>query len=172
VVAEHFELVGLFGIDFVLDGEMVWTLEVNPRYTASVEIMERFSGVRAIAAHVAACNGQLSGDERAGASPPPASPPQAGAEDGPARRGHYGKAVLFARRDLQISPAFADETLAEATRAPWPALADVSPAGTPIEAGRPILTLFADGSTTEEVERRLRHRAMELENKLYLAAGH
>ena len=41
---ERFELVGLFGVDFMLDGEEVWTIEVNPRYTASVEIVERCTG--------------------------------------------------------------------------------------------------------------------------------
>src|SRR6478752_5928272 len=48
VLAADFELIGLFGVDFILHGESVWTLEVNPRYTASVEIVERFTGVSAI----------------------------------------------------------------------------------------------------------------------------
>ena len=51
ILAEQFELMGLFGVDFVLEGERVWSLEVNPRYTASVEIVERFTGVSAIAKH-------------------------------------------------------------------------------------------------------------------------
>ena len=55
VLSEQFELAGLFGVDFILDGEQVWTVEVNPRYTASVEIVERCTDARAIAAHVAAC---------------------------------------------------------------------------------------------------------------------
>ncbi len=44
VLAEEFDLIGLFGVDFILDDEEVWTLEVNPRYTASVEIVERVTG--------------------------------------------------------------------------------------------------------------------------------
>jgi hypothetical protein len=51
--------------------------------------------------------------------------------------------------------------------APWPRLADVSPPGTLIEAGRPILTLFVDGLNTNEVERRLRERVCELGERIY-----
>jgi predicted ATP-grasp superfamily ATP-dependent carboligase len=43
----------------------------------------------------------------------------------------------------------------------------VSPAGTVIEAGRPILTVFASGEATNDVEGQLRIRARELERQLY-----
>ena len=163
VLAAEFELVGLFGVDFMLAGEEVWTVEVNPRYTASVEVVERFSGVRAIALHAAACS--FSGEtQRAG----PSSAPDASADASvrSSSRAH-GKAILFARRGLQVSQRFFDYAMAEALRTPWPALADVSPAGTPIEAGRPICTVFADGATTNDVEGRLRHRVIELEAIVY-----
>ena len=55
VLTTRFELRGIFGVDFILDGERVWTLEVNPRYTASVEIVERATGLPAVAMHAAAC---------------------------------------------------------------------------------------------------------------------
>jgi uncharacterized protein len=150
VLAEQFELLGLFGVDFILDAEQVWTLEINPRYTASVEIVERFTGVSAIAAHAAVCGGA------------------GGCGDVPAREklNACGKATLFARRDLVISDEFAACSLAESGPEPWPALADVSPAGTPVEAGRPILTLFAEGTTVGEVEKRLRERSAEIEKLL------
>jgi len=159
VLAERFELMGLFGVDFILAGEEVWTLEVNPRYTASVEIVERFSGTSAIAAHAAACGSQPS-TQRAGASPPPI-----GAEDGPARAQSRacGKATLFARRDLVLSEPFYEHAMTEALRTPWPMLADVSPAGTPIETGRPILTIFAAANSVDAVESRLRERVSEME---------
>ncbi len=156
VLSEQFELAGLFGVDFILDGEQVWTVEANPRYTASVEIVERFTGMSAIAAHVAACGG-----------PPSAS---IGAEDGPARVESpcHGKATLFADRDIVISQAFADYSIAESLRQPWPTLGDVSAVGTPVENGRPVLTVFAAGANVAEVEQQLRERAVELEQKLYI----
>src|SRR5204863_6682425 len=57
VLSVQFELTGLFGVDVMLDVERIWTVEVNPRYTASVEIIERCTGVSAIAAHGAAWEG-------------------------------------------------------------------------------------------------------------------
>ena len=164
VLSEQFELAGLFGVDFILDGEQVWAVEVNPRYTASVEIVERCTGAKAIAAHVAACNGPSGEIERAGASWVPV-----GGEDARARsEAHcHGKATLFATRDVVISQEFADYSITESLRQPWPMLADVSGTGTPIENGRPVLTMFASGTNVAEVEQRLRERVVEVENRLY-----
>ena len=39
---------GLFGVDFIWDGERAWTLEVNPRPTASLEAIEAAYGDRAL----------------------------------------------------------------------------------------------------------------------------
>jgi predicted ATP-grasp superfamily ATP-dependent carboligase len=163
-LSEQFELAGLFGVDFMLDGEQVWTIEVNPRYTASVEIVERCTDVSAIAAHVAACGGLSGVSVRAGV-PWPAI----GAGDTPARSESncHGKATLFATRDFEISQSFADYSIAESLRTPWPMLGDISSAGTPIENGRPVLTIFASGTNVAEVEQRLRERVVEVENRLY-----
>jgi predicted ATP-grasp superfamily ATP-dependent carboligase len=157
VLAAEFELVGLFNVDIILDGEEAWVLEVNPRYTASTEVVERYSGMNAIEKHAAACRGraldELGGDttrEKAKAC---------------------GKAILYARQDLVVSEPFAEWSLAESTREPWTALGDVSPAGTPIEAGRPILTVFADGSTVEAVEQQLRNDVAATFAKLHDEPG-
>ena len=153
-LAERFDLVGLFGVDFILDDARVWTLEVNPRYTASIEIVERATGAHALATHAAACSGlqpAIRHPESAIAPPPLV----------------YGKAILFARCDIVMGGDVATTALSEASRQPWPALADVSPAGTLIEAGRPVLTLFADGATVDEVENGLRQRAAAIERALY-----
>ena len=183
VLVAEFELLGLFGVDMILVGEQVWTLEVNPRYTASVEVLERGTGVAAIALHAAACGwlgssaGRLEPRERwlgSSDSEPPeleSAGGSAGPRPQPPMHAVHGKAVLFARRDVVISETFATATLAEALRMPWPSLADISAAGTPIEAGRPVLTMFADGATDDEVERQLRRRASELERALYAGSG-
>jgi predicted ATP-grasp superfamily ATP-dependent carboligase len=168
VLSDQFELSGLFGVDFMLDGEEVWTVEVNPRYTASVEIVERCTGVRAIAAHVAACGGSSGKLERA-----EASSSTVGAEDDPARyarygSGYHGKATLFATRDVVISKEFADYSIGESLRSPWPTLGDASGPGTPIDNGRPVLTMFASGTSIAEVEHRLRESVVEVEHRLYI----
>jgi predicted ATP-grasp superfamily ATP-dependent carboligase len=148
VLADEFELLGLFGVDFILDGDDVWTLEVNPRYTASVEIVERFTGMSAIANHAAACGGATNHVQRT--SPIP----------------FCGKATLFAKREMIISQEFADWSLAESARKPWPTLADVSPAGTLVEEGRPILTIFAEDLDVGMVEKQLRERSVEIEKRI------
>jgi hypothetical protein len=79
----------------------------------------------------------------------------------------HGKATLFARCNFTVPPQLAEVALQEALSTPWPTLADVSGAGTRIEAGRPILTLFAEGPTVDDVERGLRQRATELELQIY-----
>jgi predicted ATP-grasp superfamily ATP-dependent carboligase len=155
VLAVRFELIGLFGVDFVLDGDQIWTLEVNPRYTASVEIVERATGVQAVRAHAEACAEGL-GDGGWGQPGFVAPSPY-----------FHGKAILFAKRDFTITNEFAEATLAEALRTPWPTLADIPPAGSQIDRGRPVLTLFAEGRTVDEVEQQLRDRAAELESQIY-----
>ena len=39
-LAAAFGLRGLFGVDFIWDGERAWAVEVNPRPTASLEVIE------------------------------------------------------------------------------------------------------------------------------------
>ena len=45
-LAAAFGLRGLFGVDFVWDGERAWVVEVNPRPTASLETIEAAYGIR------------------------------------------------------------------------------------------------------------------------------
>jgi predicted ATP-grasp superfamily ATP-dependent carboligase len=55
-LAAAFALRGLFGVDLIWDGRRAWTVEVNPRPTASLEAIR---GVNAFGAHVQACAGTL-----------------------------------------------------------------------------------------------------------------
>jgi len=55
VVGREFGLQGLFGIDFVLNEGVAWPTEVNPRYTASVEIYELALGLPLLGWHRRAC---------------------------------------------------------------------------------------------------------------------
>ncbi len=163
VLAEQFELAGLFGVDFILDRQQqVWTIEVNPRYTASVEVVERFTGMRAIAEHVAAC-GEVTREDKRFVSP---VAPVGGYKQASTCLAH-GKAILFVSRDVVITPAFAEYSRNESLQAPWPTLGDISPVGLMIESGRPVLTVFASGANVETVEQHLCGRIAEIEAKLY-----
>ena len=54
VIASGCGLRGLFGIDFIVRDQVPWLVEVNPRYTASMEVLERFSALPYLTLHRAA----------------------------------------------------------------------------------------------------------------------
>lgn len=132
-VTRDFGLVGLNGIDFIARAGVPWPIEVNPRYSASMELLERRDGTPLFALHADACAGRL-----------PHAPPHRS-------RSVLGKAVVFARRGV---------TLGE-TRA-WlrdPAIADVPHPGEQIPRGRPICTVFASGRNAAACLRALTSKA-------------
>ena len=153
VLARQFALVGLFGVDAIVNAEGVWPVEVNPRYTASVEVLERVQDVPAIEWHVAACRGDGLPSPRA---------PVAGRT--------CGKAVLFAPARLVAADwsSRAERPPGQAPclgQAQW---ADIPPAGSVVQPGWPIVTVIADGSGPTEVLAQLRREAEELFQALAL----
>lgn len=139
-LAREFSLTGLFGIDSVVDAEgQPWIIEVNPRYTASMELVERITSVSMLSAHVAACT---TGDL-------PASPPVS--------TGGFGKAYVFAKREVTIREC------------PKAAMADIPQVGRTIAPGQPVATVFAETSEKQDIEAELMGRAMALEKQLYSA---
>lgn len=145
VLAAEFALQGLFGVDFILQGERVWPVEVNPRYTASLEVLEQSLGLDTIGLHLAACRG--------GELPAP-----------PARAGSswHGKAIWFAERDVHVSPAFFDRCWSARGNHPWSPFADIPAVGTHIAAGEPILTLRSTGSARRTLLAALRGLLLSL----------
>jgi predicted ATP-grasp superfamily ATP-dependent carboligase len=141
-LAAAFGLRGLFGVDLVWDGERAWVVEVNPRPTASLEVIDAVHGVRPFTAHLAACAGRL--------------PDVAIGEAARAA----GKAVVWTTRDVRL-PDTSD----------WPArgIRDVPQPGERIAAGRPICTLVATGATPEAVLAGLEARAGALRTQLHEA---
>ena len=139
-LAAAFGLRGLFGVDLVWDGDTAWVLEVNPRPTASLEVLDAVHGVRPFTAHLEACAGRL----------------PAGTSFSAAGRA-AGKAIVWATRDV-VLPDTRD----------WPArgIRDVPHPGERIAAGRPICTLVATGETPEAVLAGLEARAVALRAEL------
>lgn len=49
VLTQRFDLRGVFGVDLIMDFRgQLWPVEVNPRYTASVELVEKITGIHAL----------------------------------------------------------------------------------------------------------------------------
>lgn len=145
---------GLFGVDGVLRDGTFWPVEINPRYPASVEVLEYATGLRALAWHRRPFAGEKN------PLPPAPTAPLAG---------HVGKAILFARADLTFP---ADGPWRDVLRSPapvteLPAFADIPPAGATILAGHPLLTLFARGVSVAACEAELRRIAADLDRLLF-----
>jgi predicted ATP-grasp superfamily ATP-dependent carboligase len=141
-VTDSFALVGVNGIDFIARDGTPWLLEVNPRFSASMELVEREHRVSIFALHAAACRGAL-----------PARSPYC------RRLRHVaGKAIVYARRTSTVRPA-----------AVWDGnrVADVPHPGELVAVGRPICTVFARGSSA----RQCRVRLADLAASVYRAAG-
>lgn len=114
-------LVGLNSIDFLVDGNAFWLLEINPRPGATLDIFEPAAG-SLVALHVDACRGVL---------PPQFSPPS------DAR----GSAIVYADVDIAHLPRLDWPDWA----------ADRSHPGTSMSAGDPFCTVVAWASTANAV---------------------
>lgn len=122
VVTEEFGLVGVNGIDFVARAGSAVAVEVNPRYTASMELVERAYGLSIFETHARSCAGELPAFDLARAL---------------GTSGAWGKAILYAPRGL----------VAGDTR-PWledESIRDVPRPRARIARGRPICTVFGRG---------------------------
>jgi predicted ATP-grasp superfamily ATP-dependent carboligase len=123
-VSEDFQLVGVNGVDFIARDNVPWAVEVNPRWSASMELVERAFGLSVFGAHADACvSGTLPGFDLARVR---------------GRAGASGKGVVFARHDIVIGDT--RSWLADAT------VRDVPHPGEAIRAGRPVCTVFAEGA--------------------------
>jgi uncharacterized protein len=134
-------LLGWFGVDYVLRGGDPWPVEVNPRYTASVEIHELASGQSLLAEHRRVCEG--------GAASASAPAPSIAA-----RLRVVAKLILYATREV-IAPEIAlGDDRGPAALATRP-IADVPWPGTRFAEGDPVMTVLAFGENVANCQSRL-----------------
>ena len=126
-VVDEFGLVGVNGIDFIARGADPCAIEVNPRWCASMELVERAYGLSVFEAHASACaSGRLPAFDLVRA--------RRGA-------GAAGKAIIYARRDITVGDTRTWLTKHESIR-------DVPRPGASISSGRPVCTILADARDT------------------------
>ncbi|MCA9109492.1 MAG: ATP-grasp domain-containing protein [Planctomycetaceae bacterium] len=148
VLAHRFGLRGLFGCDFVLQTPTQPLLtEVNPRYTASVEILEVLAEANLMLDHCEATGMTLPEhrDPRVLVAP---------------RGAVLGKMVLFADRDV-VAPD-TSSWLQMGPYGPIPAYADVPAQGTLLPKGSPICTVLAASAETDQCIGYMRRRLAEV----------
>ena len=131
-VTREFGLVGLNGLDFIARNGVPYPIEVNPRYCASMELVERSTGICLFEVHARASEGEL--------PEPPVLNDRV-----------HGKAIVFARHDVRLG-----NTRCWIGRS---SLADVPRSGETIRRGHPICTVFAEARTEQACLQRLTRRA-------------
>jgi predicted ATP-grasp superfamily ATP-dependent carboligase len=132
---------GLNGLDFMLDGEGVSVLEVNPRPTASFELYDADIADGLINWHVRSFRAQV---------------PELSRElDGRSRRARAYR-ILFAEHDLRVPEGFEFPQ--------W--CRDLPNAGSAIATGAPVMSVFAEGETPEVAQAQLTQRTLDMRQML------
>jgi predicted ATP-grasp superfamily ATP-dependent carboligase len=142
-VTAAFPLVGVGAIDFIETDEGLSPVEVNPRWSASMELVERARGVSMFGIHADACAKHVL--------------PTFDFRDGVATAA-YGKAILFAHRDVVVGDIrrSADEH----------SVRDVPRPGERIAEGQPICTVLAASSDDASCYAMLVERAERIYEEL------
>ncbi len=156
-VAQKFQLKGLFGIDFILTSDrQLYFLEINPRPTASAELLDLAivnPHGSLVSAHVRACLGRLQEFEVA------ALPIQ-------------GKRIVYwcpsknERRSIYPTSSLTDHWLTiDPNQTGW-RLADIPVAETEILPDQPVATILASANDVHTVESRLDQAHFEIMRQL------
>lgn len=143
LLSAEFNLRGLNGLDFIWHEGRVWTIEVNPRPTAALELMESAYDLRLFDAHVLAFSGRL-----------PSFDPENALRDGPAA----AKAILFAEKEITIGDtSFWFER----------GIRDIPYPGDLIKKGNPVCTIIATDTTAARCKQKLAQMVAEVKTWLY-----
>jgi methenyltetrahydromethanopterin cyclohydrolase len=147
-VSSIFGLAGLNGIDFIARGGVVYPLEVNPRWSSSIEVAERAFAMPFFSAHVAACTGVLPTFDCAAALE---------------RSGVAGKAIVYARHAVSVgdTSSWMEDS----------SMRDVPQSGECFRPGQPICSVLATEATSAGCYRLLVSRAARIYAELERYAG-
>ncbi|MEJ2393932.1 MAG: ATP-grasp domain-containing protein [Candidatus Thiodiazotropha sp.] len=125
---------GVNSLDFILNDDGLFVLDLNPRPTATLELYEHQLSDGWVKHHILACQGEL-----------PVIP-------------IVGSAVMHGHQIV-----YAPQTIEIPTPITWPEwVKDQPSAGSRIAQGQPLCSLFAHGSSVDEVEAVLHHYQEEI----------
>jgi hypothetical protein len=117
---------GSIGVDFVI-GEEVFAIELNPRFQATLDTVERSLSFNLFSAHARACQGQL-------------------VDRVPSPSQFCIRRILFAERDCTVSADLSDLS---------PAVSDIPWPGTFFEEGQAVVSVYGWGPTAESAHAHL-----------------
>jgi predicted ATP-grasp superfamily ATP-dependent carboligase len=117
---------GSVGVDFVLS-ENIWAIEINPRFQATLDTVERATGCNLFNMHVRAFSGEIPAQR-------------------PLPRHFAARSILFADKDFVLTKDLA-RFAPNAADIPWP--------GTHFEKGNAVVSVFGTGPTRDAAEQML-----------------
>jgi predicted ATP-grasp superfamily ATP-dependent carboligase len=161
-LASRFALTGLFGVDAIVNEDGVFVIEVNPRYTASVELLERAGNWSALALQKLACveeHGSVQNLKQDFQQAPQSR------NDQPATK-LYGKAIVYATKQTRGSDGFWSFVAQANSGEVWPMAADLPNRGEAFQPGQPVLTVFAEGANESQVTQQLQVEASRVQDLL------
>jgi predicted ATP-grasp superfamily ATP-dependent carboligase len=141
-LTKTFELWGLNGLDFIWHRGRGWTVEVNPRPSASLELVDFVYGLRVFDLHVRSFKGEL---------------PDFDLEQAINSNRAAGKAILFAPHDVRPG---------DTARWARQGIRDIPHPGEQIKQHHPVCTLLSWGATPLACLRQLRSKALKLKQEL------
>ncbi|WOF15879.1 ATP-grasp domain-containing protein [Methanoplanus sp. FWC-SCC4] len=114
--------IGSVGVDFIAGDKEFWAIEINPRFQATMDIVEMSTGINLFKAHINSFNGILP-------------------EKMPEPVQYAARRVLFAEKDIKVRDDLKDL---------FEYISDIPHIGTEIEEGSAILSVYGNGQTREE----------------------
>lgn len=133
-LASAFGLRGVNTLDFIVNSSGIWVLELNPRWSASVELIEKRRGERLFSHHIAACKAK-------GQNQFPSSGDNRKSVHKHGMQGFWGKSIVYAQSSFQVTADLDMQYLyGQGVR-------DIPPAGTRLESGQPICTVLSGAAS-------------------------
>lgn len=139
-LTNYFGLVGLNGIDFIISGGEINILEINPRYTESMELIEMAIGKNLFNMQVEAYHGKLPQFELINSCP------------------FFGKGVLYAERDV---------TIMDTNGWQYQDRRDIPHSGSTILLGAPICSIMAVEDSPDTCWASVLTKAQHIKNEIY-----
>jgi predicted ATP-grasp superfamily ATP-dependent carboligase len=166
-LTEAFALRGLGSLDFLLDGQTIRVLEVNPRPSASLELYPQVGDRPVLRAHLAACaadgNGNLPDDPwRRGAMRDDANAEvdaiAATVGVSAAEQAVHGTEIVFAPHPVRLTAAAAAQLARLPATHDLPRGAEAGAHATHFAPGEPLCSVSASGADAASVLRELARR--------------
>jgi predicted ATP-grasp superfamily ATP-dependent carboligase len=136
-LVQRTQLVGLNGLDLIVNVQGIHVLEINPRPTATIDLYDIEYPLGLFDAHLKACDGILP-------------------SEAPRTQTVRGSTVIYCEEPVSVS-----------ARTSFPAWCrDIPTLGSRIDPYTPVCTVLAEGGSREQVRRQLKARAAYLRKAL------